>query len=212
MRARRRGWRDVAFTVVDVETTGLDPRRDQLVSFGAVAIDRGRIAAGRSVYGLVRPSVPLPATSIRIHGIRPQDLADAPVGTAAMGPLVDALRGRELVAHAAWVERGFLGPRLRPLGIRLRRHPIDTAELWRLLCIEQGGRDPGYLGLAELTERLHLPGHHPHHALGDALTTAQVFLALCTHLEQLGRATLGDLLTVRRRLETRAELRGLGST
>ena len=41
---------------------------------------------------------------------------------------------------------------------------------------------------------LGLPIHRPHHADGDALTTAQAFIALATHLEAFGFETLGSLV------------------
>jgi len=191
--SRWTAWREARLAVVDLETTGLDPGADQVISFAAVPIDRGRIVAGRAVYGLVRPERDVPASSIEIHGIRPQDLLDAPTADTAFGVLADAVRGRELVAHAAWVERAFLTDPLRKRGIRVPRTMLDTSAMWRLLCIERQHRDPGLVRLGAIAEDLGLPVHHPHHALGDALTTAQVFLALATHLEARGRHTLGRL-------------------
>jgi DNA polymerase III subunit epsilon len=179
--------------VVDVETTGLDPQSDQVISFAAVPIDCGRIVAAGAVYGLVRPERDVPASSIEIHGIRPQDLLDAPPADTAFDVLAGAVRGRELVAHAAWVERAFLSRPLRRRGVRMPRTVLDTSAMWRLLCIERDHRDPGLIRLGAIAEGLGLPVHEPHHALGDALTTAQVFLALATHLEARGRRTLGRL-------------------
>ena len=101
-------WRAAPYCVVDLETTGLDPRRHEIISFAAVPIDEGRIRAGAALYGLARPVSPLGAESIRIHGILPTDLAGAPPLEEALDPLLAAIAGRVLVAHAAWVERGFL--------------------------------------------------------------------------------------------------------
>ena len=95
-----------------------------------------------------------------------------------------------MVAHAAWVERTFLQAPLRPHGRAPARTLIDTTMLWRLLCIDRGRPDPGYTHLGTLAAELGLPAHRAHHALGDALTTAQVFLALATHLEAFGRRTV----------------------
>jgi DNA polymerase-3 subunit epsilon len=198
---RRTPWREARLVAVDVETTGLDPKRDQVVSFAAVPIEAGRIVAGASVYGLVRPQRGVPGTSVEIHGIREQDLADAPAAEVAFEPLAEAMRDRELVAHAAWVERAFLVAPMRRYGIRIPRTPLDTAELWRFLCIEREHRDPGFRRLGAIAEALGLPVHHPHHARGDALTTAQVFLALATHLEQRDRRTVGALRSARRQVQ-----------
>jgi DNA polymerase III subunit epsilon len=186
-------WREARLAVVDLETTGLDPAADQVISFASVPIDGGRIVAREALYGLVRPERDVPASSIEIHGIRPQDLLDAPPADAAFEELAAAVRGRELVAHAAWVERAFLSRPLRRRGVNVPRTMLDTSAMWRLLCIERTHRDPGMVRLGAIAESLGLPVHTPHHALGDALTTAQVFLALATHLEARGRRTLGKL-------------------
>jgi DNA polymerase III subunit epsilon len=181
--AGRLAWRDGAYCAVDLALTGLDPRRDEIVSFGAVGIDDGRIQMAGAVHGLVRPSGPLPERSVLVHGIRAEDVADAPPLPEAIEPLLALMAGRVLVVHAAWVERAFLGPALRRCGVRLRRPIVDTAALARLWLLERDGAAPRQLSLTQLAESLALPVHRPHHALGDALTTAQVFLALATHLD-----------------------------
>jgi DNA polymerase III subunit epsilon len=192
-RGRGSSWRAARFVAVDVETTGLDPSHDEVVSFAAVPIEEGRVIARRAVRGLVRPSSPPPGSSIEIHGLRAADLAAAPPPEEALAPLADALRGHIPVAHAAWVERSFL----RPLGVGMPRRILDTAVLWRALCVERGGRDPGWRPLPEVAAGLGLPAHRSHDAEGDALTTAQVFLALATHLQSHGRGTVRALAGAR---------------
>jgi DNA polymerase III subunit epsilon len=186
-------WRTAGFVVLDVETTGLDPRRDEIVSFAGVPVDGGRILAREAVTGLVRPDGPPSGTSVEIHGLRAADLAAAPPAAEALAPLVAALSGRIPVAHVAWVERSFLGPPLRALGSAPPRRIIDTAVLWRALCIRRGEGDPGTPPLFAMAERLGLPVHRSHDAEGDALTTAQAFLALATHFEALGRGSVRSL-------------------
>jgi DNA polymerase-3 subunit epsilon len=190
---KRTGWRAARFVAIDVETTGLDPRRDEVLSFGAVPIERGRIVAREVLSGLVRPQAPPPPASIEIHGLRAADLEAAPPAAQALAPLAQALQGRIPVAHAAWVERAFVGPRLRSLGRRLPRAIVDTMMLWRLLSVMRGQGDPGPCSLSGVASELGLPVHRPHEAEGDALTTAQAFLALATHLEAHGRGTVRAL-------------------
>ena len=154
----RGSWRSARFLVVDVETTGLDPSRDEIVSFAGVPVEEGRALAGAAVSGLVRPSAAPAPSSIEIHGLRAADLAAAP--EAARGAARRSrrrLRGRTPVAHAAWVERAFLRPPLRALGTRLPRRIVDTALLWRLLCIMRGDGDPGWTPLAAVAGGLGCP-------------------------------------------------------
>ena len=116
-RARRewplsRPWRELEYVVVDVETTGLDLKRDAIASYGAVVIRDGRIVVAENTYGLVCPSCEMTAESITVHTLRRADVADAPPLSRAVQVLDTLLRGRVLVAHAAWIERAFLAPRL----------------------------------------------------------------------------------------------------
>jgi DNA polymerase-3 subunit epsilon len=194
---RPTSWRAARFIAVDVETTGLDPRHDELISFAAVPIDRARIVAERAVAGLVRPERSPAPRSVEIHGLRAVDLAHAPPVAEALRPLAAALPGHIPVAHFAWVERRFLAPRLRSAGGRFPRRIVDTALLWRLLSIDRGEGDPGTRSLAAVASALGLPVHRQHEAEGDALTTAQAFLALATHLEAQGHGSVSTLTGAR---------------
>jgi DNA polymerase III subunit epsilon len=197
---RRRTWRDAHLLCVDVELTGLDPDSDQVIAYGAVPIVGGRILASGAIESMVKPNGGRRAGSVEIHGILPHDLDAAPEPADALAPLAQAMRGCTPIAHAAWVERAFLGPAMRRAGGKLPRGIIDTSMLWRLLCVVRDDHDPGYRTLASLTAALGLPSHKPHQALGDALTTAQVFLALATQLERHGHGSLSALVHADRRV------------
>jgi DNA polymerase-3 subunit epsilon len=199
---RRTRWRDAAYCVVDLETTGLDPRRHEIVSFGAVAIEDARVRLGTALHGLVRPAGDLSVASIRIHELRAADLLQAPPLDDVIDQLLAAMAGRVLVAHTARVERGFLRPALRRRDVRLREPIIDTEVLGRLWLLERDGRAPRRLPLGTLAASLGLPAHDPHDALGDALTTAQVFLAVATHLDTRRPETVRSLARAGDRLAT----------
>lgn len=197
-------WREAEFCVVDLETTGLDLRRDDVISYGAAIVRHARIPCGRVVYRQLRPTHPISVAAMTVHGLRSADLADAPLIAEVLDELIELLAGRIPVAHAAWVERAFLNRALRPGGRRLGRMMIDTAALVRGCRLADPGtdREPG---LEATAKRLGLPVHTPHHALGDAFTTAELLLALATRLERTadGRRpqplTIGDLYAVSRR-------------
>ena len=189
-------WRTAEFTVIDLETTGLDPSSDEIISLGAVTVSGGRIVVGDSRYALIRPKRMPDGDTIRIHGLRETELNEARPLSEQLDSLLEVLTGRVLVAHVAAIERGFLGAALRDQGLELDNPIVDTSaldqELRRLRGRRGSGRDP--VGLSELARSLGLPVHRPHHAYGDALTTAQVFLALATHLDALERQTVGTLV------------------
>jgi DNA polymerase-3 subunit epsilon len=185
-------WREVPYCVLDLETTGLDPRRDDIISYAAVPIDRGRIVLADVAQALVKPEVPIRRDSVPIHGIRPGDVADAPSLEAVLDAMLEAMCGRVLVVHVDWVERGFLGQALKLRGLRLREPVLDTSRL-------AAARLPGVpepMSLTWLARRLGLPVYGQHEALGDAITTAQVFLALATQADRERRQTLATLTAI----------------
>ncbi|KAA9164079.1 3'-5' exonuclease [Amycolatopsis acidicola] len=191
-------WRDAAYCVVDLETTGLDLRRDEVVSFGTVIIRKGRIHCGSARYSRVRPPRKVTVGAMSVHGMRDQDLASAPSLREVAPGLRAELGGRVLVAHAAWVERAFIGRALGGSG-RYMAPTIDTAALARAIGVAPSGT--GYEpDIEAMAGDLGLYPHTPHHALGDALTTAEVFLALVSRIEgEKGPVSAAELVAISRR-------------
>jgi DNA polymerase III subunit epsilon len=185
--------------VVDLETTGLDPRSDEIVSFASIPIEQGRVVVGRACTGIARPDRMPDARTIRIHGLRPIDLADAPPLADLCDRILESLAGRVLVAHAAWVERGFLSAALKPLGVRLAGPVLDTAILARHVLDRDALPDEGAVSLSDAARGTGLPIHSPHVAEGDALTTAQLFLAIVARLERAEPQTVGSLARLSKR-------------
>src|SRR5262245_37743960 len=212
-------WREAGYAVVDLELTGTRPEQDEIVSFAAVPIDGDRVVMNEAVYHVVRPDhMPNPGT-VRIHGLRERDLEYAPPLDEVIGELLAALTGRALVAHVATIEESFLREAFESRGLRLRAPIIDTARLGAELrrmrgepALESAKDEPATAslpGLSRLARSLGMPVHRPHTADGDALTTAQVFLALATHLDEIHSQTVGSLQALsgdpagRRRLRPR---------
>jgi DNA polymerase III subunit epsilon len=188
-------WREAAFSVIDLEMTGLDSSSDEIISFATVTVSGGAVRFDDARYELVRPRRMPDWDTIRIHGLREVDLEEAPPLEDHMDDLLNALTGRPIVAHVAEVERSFLETALSSVGVELRNPIVDTAaldrELRRLRGQRPAAREP--IGLSEMVRSLGLPVHRPHHADGDALTTAQAFIALATHLDALIPQTVGSL-------------------
>jgi DNA polymerase-3 subunit epsilon len=172
-------WRNCGFAVVDVETTGLDSYTHEVLSIGIVHIDDGRIPVSAAYYKEIRPDVPPTRETIVVHGIVPSRAAVAE-SRSDIGPMVlDQINGRVLVAHVASIELTFLANWLGPLGWRAPRLVIDTDVLARRwLSDEIGIQLKSHIGLGAAAQLFGLPEERRHHALGDALTTAQLFLAL----------------------------------
>lgn len=192
-------WRETRFTVIDVETTGLDLHDDEIVSIGAVDVAGARVDVTTSWYQPVRPSVPIETEALKIHALTADELATAPTMPEVVELLGARLRGSVLVAHAAWVERAFLDRALAPLRERVPNGVVDTATLARHcgLWHAEGDRE---INLELLARQLGMPVFTPHHALGDAMTTAVLLLVLATRLEaERGGLRTRDLVDLSRR-------------
>jgi DNA polymerase III subunit epsilon len=200
-------WREAEFCVVDLETTGLDPAADEIISFAALHVARGRLRLDDARVQLIRPRRMPDRESILIHGLRTRDLIGAPTLAEALDGLLESLAGRVMVAHFASIEEAFLGAAFRRSGTNLANPIVDTAALAAELFRLRNRRPPGQLGLAQLAQALGLPVHRPHEADGDALTTAQVFLALAAHLDRISPQTVGSMERLSRRPTRRVRLR-----
>lgn len=193
-------WRDMNYCVIDLETTGLDFKADEIISIGAVQIHAGRIVTEVNYYREVRPKQMPSPPSIRIHGIRAVDLESAPPLDEVLPEFAERLRGRVVVAHAAWVENAFLKDHLEGMNVDFSKSLIDTAGLARKCGVVEVDLDHEP-SLEHLAKSLNLPAYSPHHALGDALTTAIIFLALATELERRRIEKGAAVLTLRELLK-----------
>lgn len=191
-------WRDAEYCVIDIETTGLNPASDRIVSLGAVPVRGGRILAGESTYMVFNPGCEMEKESIKIHGLTPETLASAPLVEQCVDTIRQALEGRILVAHTAWVERSFLFRELPRHGIHLIRPMVDTAQLISHLPGLPLIPESHEISLEYASAILGLPPYTPHHALGDAMTTAQLFVTMARLLSPGDQATVSDLLVSRK--------------
>jgi DNA polymerase III subunit epsilon len=202
-------WREAAWCAVDLELTGLNARSDEIVAIGAVPIVDGQVILGEALYTLARPDRPPKTPAVLIHKLRSADLADAPSLTDAIDSLLDVLAGRVPVFHTAVVEETFLGRVLRRRRVRLPRD-ADTEALGRAWLRERDGIAPAGLSLARLASLLGQPAEDPHHALGDALTTAKAFIALASHLDAGRAQTVGSLCEIEPTIRAAARRFGPG--
>jgi len=197
-------WRSIDYCAIDVETTGLNLKDDEIISIGAAQIHMGRITVENNFYREARPCRLPSIPSVQIHGLRGVDLESIAPIESVIPDFVAQIDDRVLIAHAAWVEYAFLKRHLRGTGLRFSKQMIDTAALARALGYGESvsGHEPS---LESLALRIHLPVYAPHNALGDALTTAVVFLALATELEREHLAKGASVLSLRTLLEVSAK-------
>ena len=167
---------------VDVETTGLTPGRDQLVSVGWVPVTGRVIDLSGARHFLVAGAEV--GDSATLHGVTDDDIARDGVDLADILDELDrALEGRALLAHFAQMETGFLDhayKRVRGTGRRFRAgEVVDTFVLERRHMERMGTYPRGEdLRLARVRQRYGLPAYGNHDALTDAIACAELYLAL----------------------------------
>lgn len=176
------------FIVVDVETSGLDVRKDRLLSIGACAVEASRLRAGENYETILWHGEASQRDNILIHGIGPQAQAAGQSPEESLMGFLEFIGKHPLVAFHAGFDQAVLNRDLREtLGVRLFNPWLDLAQLAPALAPEarltQAGLDD-WLG------RFGLRAGARHRAVDDAFVTAELFLVL------LARARARELSTV----------------
>ena len=191
------------FAVIDTELTGLDARRDSIVSLGGLRIDGGRIVLSDRFYEEVRPGCALTASSIVLHGITPEDVRERPGIAAVLAGFSAFCASDILLGHFLEIDLEFLRAAFARAGLPPLDNPVlDTWPLYDWLSSRaplDGGpglprvQDPR---LPALAAALGVPCRGEHNALGDAFVTAQVFQRLLRRLDRWGVTTTAALLRI----------------
>lgn len=189
---------EVELVALDLETTGLDPDRDAVLSIGWVPIVDHRVQLRQARQLIVCPPAGTEVgASATFHGLTDDQVRSAPPLEDVLPEILAALRGRVLVAHHAPIEVEFLGRAVQSsLRARLPLVSIDTLQMQRRLNgRELGERPPGSLRLDACRGQYGLPRYGAHLALTDAIGTAELLLAQAAELahRRHGAPTLADL-------------------
>jgi len=172
-------YRAVEFVSLDIETTGLDPVRDEILSIGLVTLKAGQIDLATVAHHLVSPESAIPERSATIHQITDDRAAQGDALTDVLRLVLSRLAGRVLLGHHVRIEREFLDAACR----RLYRMPfiVPVADTQALISRWLAQRNQPFTGrdmrLHALRERYGLPRYKAHNALTDAVATAELFCA-----------------------------------
>ena len=191
--------------VLDLETTGLDVRTARVVQIGAVRIADGKIVEQEPIDWLVNPGIPIPPETTAIHGIADLMVKDAP-RFAEFVPQLEAFVGDSIViGHTIAYDLGVIRREYELAG-RPWRQPrsLCTRVLGRLAVPTLAHHD-----LDLLCRWLDVPMTGRHTAVGDALTTARIFLKLIPLLRERNIRTLAEAEAAGRALAD-AEARAVG--
>ncbi len=121
---------EVQFVALDLETTGLDPAKNEIVSIGLVPFTLSRIYCREAKHWIVKPRKPLDDESVVFHGITHSDVSDAPDLKRILEEVLASLEGKIVVVHYRRIERDFIDAAIKNrLGEGLLFPVIDTLEI-----------------------------------------------------------------------------------
>ncbi|GAK82650.1 DNA polymerase III epsilon subunit [Vibrio ponticus] len=181
---------DVEFVALDFETTGLNAEEDAIITIGLVPFRLERIYCNGSAHWVVNPNRDLNEESVVIHGITDSDVKNAPQLEEILLPVLNALAGKVVVVHYKNIERQFFNQALlNCIGEGIEFPVVDTLDIeWAVQREQCKGwvnwfkrKKPGSVRLGHSRERYGLPAYQPHHALTDALATAELLQAQIQH-------------------------------
>ncbi|MGB5966614.1 MAG: 3'-5' exonuclease [Sulfurimonadaceae bacterium] len=165
--------------VFDTETTGLNPKKDEILSIGAVLIRDNVIVTSETFEVFLKPSQEIASKSIEIHRIRPCDLDDALEPQKGIDAFLKFIGGRTLVGYYLEFDVAMINRYIKPwLGIVLPNRQVEISALYfdkKIGLIPQGNID---LCFDTILRELNVPNMGQHNAVNDAIMTAMIYLKL----------------------------------
>lgn len=177
---------ELSYTVFDTETTGLNPQAgDEIISIGAVRIVNSHLLREEIFDQLIDPRRKVPLESIKIHGIQPDMLRGKPTIDNILPLFHRFAEDTVLVAHNAAFDMRMLEMKEAQTGIRFINPVLDTLLLSAVIHPAQESHS-----MERIANRLGISIVGRHTALGDAITTGEIFLKLISLLAKNGIHTL----------------------
>ena len=178
---------DTDFVAFDIETTGLDNRRDRVIEIGAVRFHEGREVDRFQTF--VDPKRPISAESTQLTGITDAMVAGAPEEEKAVRDFLAFAGNAPLVAHNANFDVGFIDECCRRCGIEgFEPSFIDTVTMSQGLLPDLKSHK-----LDLVAGKLGLPDFNHHRASDDALTCGLIFARLAADLAEKGVTRLSEI-------------------
>jgi DNA polymerase-3 subunit epsilon len=181
---------ELAYTVFDTETTGLEPSNgDEMIQIGAARIINNRLLRQETFDQLIDPECPLKPESIPIHGITEDMVLGKPNIDVVLPAFYEFCEDTVLIAHNAAFDMRFLQLKEERTGLRFAQPVLDTLLLSAVVHPNQESHK-----LDVILERLGVQIGARHNALEDALATGEVFLKLVPLLANMGIHTVRQAL------------------
>lgn len=167
------------YVVFDTETTGLNPKKDDILSIGAVKIKDNKIITSQTFEVFIKNLGEISSKSIEIHRIRPIDLQNAKSTDEAIREFLHFIGSRPLVGYYLEFDVSMINKYIKPMfGISLPNKMIEVSEIYfdkTISLIPQGNID---LRFDTILKKCGVPDMGAHNAVNDAIMTAMIYLKL----------------------------------
>lgn len=165
--------------IFDCETTGLNPKVDEIISIGAVKVKGNKILTDQAIHIYIKQENQINHKSITIHQIRNCDLENAISLDEAIEKFLYYIGNRTLVGYYLEFDVAMINKYIKPMfGITLPNKKEEVSAIYydkKIAAIPQGHID---LRFDTILEDLALPKLQAHDALNDAVMTAMMYLKL----------------------------------
>lgn len=195
----------VNFVAFDTELTGLDFKRDAIISIGAVKLSGTTILPAKTFYRLVKPECELKSRSVVVHELTHSDLECAEDILDVIGDFVKFADNAVLIGHFVHIDLNFVNKVLKQnFGVSLKNSAVDTSTLHDWLSENDSRFARHYKGMTlqsdlfSMARKYGVEGGKAHNAFSDAYITAQLFQRFVSFLPECGIRTLKELLKVAR--------------
>ena len=167
------------YVCFDCETTGLDPKKDDIVSIGAVIIKNNTIVASKKFVKFVKPKTKLQAEAIKVHHIRECDLQDAEDMDIVIEEFLHFIGNRTLVGYYLEFDVAMINKYVKPkLGITLPNKILEVSAIYYDYKIERIPQANIDLRFNTIMNELKIPSFGKHDAYSDAMMTSMIFIKL----------------------------------
>lgn len=167
------------YVCLDCETTGLNPKKDEILSIGAVIIKENKILMRETLNIFVKPSKDVTEESIKIHQIRPIDLENAIEPKEAIFKLLEFIGNRPIVGYYIKFDIAMISKYTKKyIGISLPNHQIEVSSMYFKTRKRNSEYEFVDLKFDTIMKELDIPELGKHDALNDALMTSMIFLKL----------------------------------
>ncbi len=178
---REPDYKNPVFCSLDLETTGLSIKEDEIVAIGAVKIVNMKVDFSTTFKTFVKPKRGIKKESVLIHGIREEELVNAPTIEEILPILLEYIKGTILIGYFVRFDIGILSRFSKELlGLPILNPFIDIKELYQLNLKRKylTFKENGEKSLDELAKEAGIPIEERHDALCDCLVTALLFIYL----------------------------------